>query len=146
MPLQPTDIPSRQGIQDAIDEAVEEHEDTSDSSGEHYDSEWQAVALTAGWGGTMEVRKIGHEVYLRGQIDNGPSSTTVPITGGSGTVIANLAAGFRPVGRSHVWLAVAQIPQTVTARMFANTSGTVSLYTYEAVTDYVSVMTNFLDS
>lgn len=142
MPLQPTDVPSRAGIQAAIDEAVDNHADEAVPGDPHYDSGWIAVPLTAGWGGSLSIRRIGSICYLRGQIDNGPSSTTVPVS--SGTTIATAPAGFRPSFQSHVFTPATQNPSSVPSRLFVNTSGTLSLYTYNAAIDYVSVMTSYL--
>lgn len=83
MPLLPGDVPSRQGIQDAIDEVYND----LDNRINQMDSGWVALTLGTGWTGSAQYRVINNVVYLRGRVTR---------TSGSDTTILTLPAAVRP--------------------------------------------------
>jgi hypothetical protein len=99
--LQPSDIPSRTGINDAITSEIAEHADIADTSGEHYDSGWLTLPGTPGAGITVtqkEYRVKNGFVAIRftGTLTAGIAVTS---TGGmTDILIGTLPAGARPGG------------------------------------------------
>lgn len=137
MPLEPTDVPSRQGINDAIDEAVFDHADPADPDGPHYDSGWITLPLAIGaptGGETPEYRRIGKIVHLRGRM-------AFPSIGTGNTVVANLPAGFRP-SKLTMW-ARAENSATNNGRLWVATNGAVTI-SPQAATTSTSVACTFM--
>lgn len=118
--LQPTDVPSRTGINAAISSTVDEHADPLDAAGEHYDSGWQTLVLRANFGISGETpmyRRIGNVIYLRGRV--------IPTSGNwttGNTAFADIPAGFRP-GTSNVLFASTSGSPGVPARFFITSAG-----------------------
>lgn len=94
--LQPNDVPSMDGINDAITSEIFAHADPGDPAGPHYDSGWINLPLRANMVGIEgpRYRRIGKIVSIRGRLyksDTGfQASTTTPI--------GDLPVGFRPEG------------------------------------------------
>lgn len=117
MPLQPPDVPSRSGIQAAINEAVDDHASTTDPASLHYDSGWVAIPLRSGFsasGETPSVRRVGKMVYLRGRIGG-------TVTAGGTVVVGDIPAGFRPSVLS--MFAVSGSDANAAGRFWVNTAG-----------------------
>lgn len=94
--LQPSDVPSRTGINNAITSEIANHASTTDPSGLHYDSGWVDLPLRAGYvfaGEVPRYRRIGRQVFVRGRVarENG----TV-FAANSQQTVADLPPGFRP--------------------------------------------------
>lgn len=121
MPLQPTDVPSRAGIQAAIDEAVDNHASTTDALGEHYDSGWLTLTLRGGFTGSAgeipQIRRVGKIVSIRGRL-------TGTMNVGTSTV-ADVPGGFAP-SVLNMW-ARAENSATNNGRMWVGGAGTVNV-------------------
>lgn len=96
--LQPTEVPSREGINNAITSEIADHASTTDINSLHYDSGWVGLVRRAGYVSAGEAnfyRRIGNVVYLRGRIarENG----TV-FAANSTQLVADLPVDFRPLG------------------------------------------------
>lgn len=74
MPLLPGDVPSRQGIQDAIDEVRTDVMNILNNM----DSGWQTLTLLSPWTGSAMYRVINNVVYLNGNVSR-PSGTNTDI-------------------------------------------------------------------
>lgn len=119
--LQASDVPSRTGINNAITTTVDDHADTTDTIGEHYDSGWQTLVLRANFalsGETPMYRKIGHTIYLRGRVV--PTSGTW--TTGN-TPFADIPAGFRPSTSNVLFASTVATPTMGLARFFITSAG-----------------------
>jgi hypothetical protein len=140
--LQPSGVPSRTAINNAITSEIANHASTTDTNSQHYDSGWVELAPAAGFTATfMQLRRIGKEVRIRGEI-KGPSLGNIPA--GTNAIIANMPGGFTPSSRSHVWMAAPQNPASAQVRMFANPGGGLQLIHNGTASPYVSLMTTWL--
>lgn len=93
--LQPSDVPSRTGINAAITSTVDAHASTTDVNGLHYDSGWIDVTFRTGftWSGeAVRYRRIGRMIYIRGRV----APTAGSFAAGSSQIVADIPAGFRP--------------------------------------------------
>lgn len=93
--LQPSDVPSRAGINSAITSTVDEHASTTDVNGQHYDSGWIDVTFRTGFtfsGEAVRYRRIGRMVFIRGRV----APTAGSFAAGSTNTVADIPAGFRP--------------------------------------------------
>lgn len=92
--LQGTDVPSRSGINNAIQSTMDEHASTTDAASLHYDSGWILLPLRTGFAGqgeTPRYRRIGDIIFVMGRI--APSGGGNFATGQY--AVADLPAGFR---------------------------------------------------
>lgn len=104
------------------------------------DSGWTNIPYASGWttaggGSPLAVRKIGKIVYARGRVTS--TGGSIPVT--NGTTIGTLPAGFLPGGWAVIFAIPTQNPATSTARVIMNTTGSISLYTYNSTVPYVSL-------
>lgn len=135
MPLQPSDVPSRSGIQAAIDEAVDDHASTTDAAGDHYDSGWINIPLRSGFtfsGETPAYRRIGDVIYMRGRVVR----TTAGNWTTSSTSIGDLPAGFRP-STSNILFAhvIGSGASASNGRMFVTSAGVINVNTVTGTSD-----------
>lgn len=130
--LQPSDVPSRNGINNAITSEIGEHADPGDTLGDHYDSGWQTLTLRSGFqtsGETPQYRKLGHVVYIRGRV--------VPISGTfstGGSPVADIPAGFRPTVANEVF-ATAFGLTPIMGRFFIGSGGAITVDPASATAD-----------
>lgn len=139
--LQPSGVPSRSSINNAITSEIGAHASTTDTTGQHYDSGWITLPLRAGFqtsSETPQYRKIGKIVYLRGRI--APTSGTFS-TGGS--PVADLPAGFRPTIANEVW-ATAFGLTPIMGRFFIGSGGALTVDPVSATADAVPISTSFI--
>jgi hypothetical protein len=139
--LQPTDVPSMAGINNAITSKIADAVSTTDPSDQFYDSGWLTLQLRAGFqtsSETPQYRKIGHVVYLRGRI--APTSGTFS-TGGS--AVADLPAGFRPTVANEVWATAFGI-NAIMGRFFIGSGGALTVDPGSATADAVPISTSFV--
>lgn len=100
--LQPLDVPSRTGINNAITSEIEDHADVADTTGDHYDSGWLTLPGAPGAGVTITTKeyriKSGMvQIRFAGTLAGGGLS--VPISGNMTDIhIGDLPAGARPGG------------------------------------------------
>lgn len=90
--LQPTDVPSRSGINNAISSEIAAHASTTDPNGPHYDSGWIDIPLRGGFsasGETPRYRRVGRQVFLRGRVGG-------TFAAGNTYIVGDVPAGFRP--------------------------------------------------
>lgn len=143
--LQPTDVPSRNGINNAITTEIGDHADTLDTTGEHYDSGWILLPLRAGFtfsGENPMYRKISHTIYLRGRVARTSGTWTT-----GNTAIGDLPAGFRPSTSNILFATVIGSPG-VAGRMFVTSAGVVNVNALTgtpAGTDGISLASAFPD-
>jgi hypothetical protein len=142
--LQPSDIPSRTGINNAITSEIGEHADTADTLGEHYDSGWTDIPLRAGYaamGETPRYRRIGRAVYLRGRVGisgGGNFAANVQV------VVGDIPANFRP--NPLVMFAVAGATGSASGgRFWVDTSGQLNMQPQNA-TSNMSVACTYLNN
>jgi hypothetical protein len=142
--IQPSDVPSRTGINNAITTEIAAHASTTDPAGPHYDSGWIDIPLRAGLqasGETPRYRRIGRAVYLRGRvskIDATNFAANVQIT------IGDVAVGFRP--NPLVMFALAGSTGTSSGgRLWVSTTGEVICQPQNA-TPNMSVACTFLNN
>lgn len=139
--LQPTDVPSRTGINNAITTEIEDHASTTDVNGQHYDSGWISLPLgtnIVASGETPQYRRLGKIVQLRGRLDLSTGSFPSP----GPTVVATLPTGFRPSSLS-MWALAGTTPAT-SGRFWVATNGQVNVSPAAAVADAVSVACSFM--
>jgi hypothetical protein len=94
--LQPSDVPSMAGINNAITSTVDAHASTTDVNGQHYDSGWIDVVLRTGYVFSGEVpryRRIGRQVFLRGRVARSPA---INFIANNQYIVGDLPANFRP--------------------------------------------------
>lgn len=139
--LQPTEVPSRTGINNAITSEIADHASTTAPASQHYDSGWQTLTLRAGFqtsSETPQYRKIGVMVYLRGRI--APTSGSFS-TGGS--PVADLPAGFRPTTANEVWATAFGI-NAIMGRFFIGSGGALTVDPASATADAVPISCSFI--
>lgn len=139
--LQTTDVPSMDGINNAITSTVEDHASTTDEASQHYDSGWIDVPLAAnmvGSGETPRYRRLGKIVQMRGRVDWTGNSFPTP----GPTIVATLPAGFRP-SQLTLWALAGTSPST-DGRFWINTSGQINISPAAAVSDAVSIAGSFM--
>jgi len=115
--LQPSDVPSRTGINNAITTEISNHSTEVNTASLHYDSGWVTIPLRATFnpsGETPMVRRIGKMVYMRGRIGG-------TITAGGTVIVGDIPAGFRPSTLS--MFAVAGSDANAAGRFWVNTAG-----------------------
>lgn len=138
--LQPTDVPSRAGINNAITTEIEAHASTTDPAGQHYDSGWINITLRAGFtvsGETPRYRRIGSTVYLRGRIAG-------TFAAGNTYIVGDVPAGFRPNPLILFPLAGSSAA-TSGGRLWVDTSGQINVNPAAAPTN-VSVAMSYLNN
>lgn len=123
--LQPTDVPSRTGINAAIQSTMDAHTSLTDTVGLHYDSGWITLVLRSGFqlsGETPMYRRIGSVIYMRGRVarTSGTWTTTT-------TAVADLPAGFRPSTSNILYATIIGSPG-VAGRMFISSAGVVNVH------------------
>ena len=120
--LQPTDVPSRSGINNAITSEIANHASTTDPVGQHYDSGWILLPLRANFatsGETPMYRRIGSVIYLRGRV-----MCTGAQTWTTGNVpFADIPAGFRPSTSNVLFATTIATPTMGLARFFVTSAG-----------------------
>ena len=94
--LQPSDVPSREGINNAITSEIGKAISTTDPASQFYDTGWFDVPLRTGYvsvGEVVRYRRIGRQVFMRGRVarENG----TV-FAANSQQAVGDVPAGFRP--------------------------------------------------
>lgn len=139
--LQPGDVPSRTGINNAITSEIANHASVANPASLHYDSGWIAIPLRLGFqtsGETPSYRKIGSIVYLRGRLI--PNSGTFS-TGGN--AIGDLPAGFRPAVANEVF-ATTWGTTPVMGRFFIGSGGAITVDPVSATADAVAISCSFL--
>lgn len=133
--LQPTDVPSRTGINNAITTEIGDHTDPADTAGDHYDSGWVALPLrtnVALSGETPMYRKIGRVIYMRGRV----VVTTAGNWSTTATAVGDLPAGFRP-STSNILFAevIGTAGSSAPGRMFVTSAGVVNVNTVTGTMD-----------
>jgi len=126
MPLQPSDVPSRSGIQAAINEAVDDHASTIDPLSQHYDTGWQPIPPRAGYqtsGETPQYRRIGEIVLVRGRVQPNPAGN---FTADATVIVADLPAGARP-GALTMWPVAGSTAATSGGRFWFATNGSINV-------------------
>lgn len=124
--LQPTDTPSRTGINNAITSEIANHASTTNVASQHYDSGWQVLTLRAGYQGqgeTPRYRRIGDVVHIMGRIQPNPAGN-FPVT--AAVPVADLPAGFRPSLGLRMFAAVGALGPG--GRLYYDTAGVVQLH------------------
>lgn len=101
MPLLPGDVPSRQGIQDAINEVYND----LDNRFNDMDSGWVSLTLNPAWSGSAQYRVINNVVYLNGEVSR---------ASGSQTIIATLPSSIHPI-YNHLGIVRLNSPFTMVA-------------------------------
>jgi hypothetical protein len=122
--LQPTDVPSMDGINDAITSEIANHASTTDPAGQHYDSGWQILPLRANMQGSSEIpmyRRIGGVAYLRGRLLNNAASWST-----SAVAVGDVPADLAPTAANVVFASVFGAPG-IAGRLFVNSSGVVNV-------------------
>lgn len=122
--LQPTDVPSRMGINNAITSEIADHTDTADTVGEHYDSGWILLPLRSGFtfsGENPMYRRIGSVIYMRGRVARTSGNWTT-----GNTPIGDLPADCRP-STSNILYATTIGSPGVGGRMFVTSAGVVNV-------------------
>lgn len=123
--LQPSDVPSRSGINNAITSEIANHASLTDLASLHYDSGWITLTLNAGWsatGETPQYRRIGSAVYVRGRVTDADASIT------AGTYqIATLPVGFRPTVANMVFAFAGGSGTTSAGRLFVTSGGVITI-------------------
>lgn len=122
--LQPTDVPSRTGINAAIQSTMDAHASTTDPASLHYDSGWINIPLRSGFtfsGETPAYRKIGSVIYMRGRVARTSGTWTT-----GNTAIGDLPAGFRPSTSNVLFASVIGSPG-VPGRVFVTSAGVVNV-------------------
>lgn len=131
-----TDVPSRSGINNAIQSTMDEHASTTTSTSLHYDSGWIALPLRAGFvvsGETPRYRRIGDIVFIMGRI--APSGGGNFATGQY--AVADLPAGFRPT----IGLVMFPLMGSTggAGRLWYDTSGVVNCHVATASNSHLSL-------
>lgn len=122
--LQPSDVPSRAGINAAITSTMDDHTDLNDPAGLHYDSGWILLPLRAGFqfsGENPMYRRIGSIIFMRGRVSRISGTWTT-----GNTPVADLPAGFRP-STSNILYLTSIGASTIPARMFITSAGVVNV-------------------
>lgn len=132
-----------QTLADTVDDAV----DAAIAASALPDSGWVGCAYASGWrtSGTsspLAVRKIGKVVYLRGTVTN--TAGSIPVAPSGGHTIGTIPGGYTPPTYSEAFAVASQNPGAVPARLFANSSGSILLYTYGAAVPYVSISVSYV--
>lgn len=137
--LQPTDVPTRTGINNAITTEIAAHASVSNTASQHYDSGWITLPLTGAFTGVAgevpQYRRVGKVVMLRGRLTG-----TLPV---GTTVVANLPAGFIPSALT-MW-ARAENSAANNGRMWVSTAGAVNVSPAAATTSTSVACTFFID-
>lgn len=122
--LLPSDVPSMDGINDAITTELAAHASTTNPASQHYDSGWVLLPLRAGMGASSETpmyRRIGSVAYLRGRLVNNAASW------GSGTTaIGDVPSDLAPTTSNVIFATVFGSPG-IGGRLFVNSSGSVNV-------------------
>jgi hypothetical protein len=119
--LQPSDVPSRSGINNAITSEIAAHASLTNTAGLHYDSGWILIPLRANFqasGENPSYRRIGSVIYLRGRVQpiNGVTWST------ANTAWGDLPAGFVPSTPNVLFASTSGSPG-VAARFFITSAG-----------------------
>lgn len=123
--LQPSDVPSRSGINNAITSEIGLHASTTDPNSLHYDSGWIDVTFRTGFTWSAEpvrYRRIGRMVFIRGRV----APTAGSFGAGTTQVVADIPAGFRPNPLVMFALAGSNAATSV-GRFWVNTSGEINI-------------------
>lgn len=122
--LQPSDVPSRSGINAAITSTMDDHSSLTNPTGLHYDSGWVLLPLRTGFqsnGETPMYRRIGSIIFMRGRVARISGTWTT-----GNTAVADLPAGFRP-STSNILYATTIGSPGVPGRMFITSAGVVNV-------------------
>jgi hypothetical protein len=136
--LQPTDVPSRMGINNAITSEIANHASLTDPASLHYDSGWVNIPLRAGFSASAEtpqVRRVGKTVHLRGRIGG-------TVTAGGTVVVGDIPVGFRPSVLS--MFAVSGSDANAAGRFWVNTIGELNFSLTITKTNGVSCASAYL--
>lgn len=137
--LQPTDVPSRTGINNAITSEIANHASVSNSASQHYDSGWITLPLRSGFSGSPgevpQYRRVGKLVTIRGRL-----SGTIPA---GNTAVADVPAGFIP-SMLNMW-ARAENSSTNAGRLWVSPSGAVNVSPAAATTTSSVACTYMVD-
>lgn len=137
--LQPSETPSRTGINNAISS-----EDAAHVAAMHADSGWIDVTFRTGFESVAEAlryRRIGHDIYLRGRVGRTGGAA---FAAGSTYIIGDLPAGFRP-NPLIMFTPAGSSAATSGGRFWITTSGEINLNPQNAPTS-VSLACNFLNN
>lgn len=138
--LQPSDVPSRSGINNAITSEIANHASLTDVNGLHYDSGWIDVTLRAGFSASSEApryRRIGRQVFLRGRVAG-------TFAAGNTYILGDIPAGFRPNPLILFPLAGSNAA-TSGGRLWVDTSGQINVNPAAAPTN-VSIAMTYLNN
>ena len=135
MLLQPTDVPSRSGINAAITSTMDDHTSLTNPNGLHYDSGWINIVLRSGYqssGETPAYRRIGSVIYMRGRV----LRTTAGNWTTTAVAVGDLPAGFRP-STSNILFAevIGSAAAASMGRMFVTSSGVINVNTVTGTSD-----------
>ena len=138
--LQPSGVPSRTAINNAITSEIANHASLTDVNGLHYDSGWIDIPLRAGFSTSGEApryRRIGRQVFLRGRVAG-------TFAAGNTYVIGDVPAGFRPNPLILFPLAGSNAA-TSGGRLWVDTTGQVNVNPAAAPTN-VSIAMTYLNN
>lgn len=141
--LQPGDVPSRSGINNAITSEIANHASLTDVNGLHYDSGWIDIPLRAGYTSSGEVpryRRIGRQVFLRGRL----APTAGTFAANVQVVVGDLPANFRPNPLT-VWALAGSSGTLSGGRWWVDTTGAINIHPQNATAN-VSVATTYLNN
>lgn len=142
--LQPSDVPSRTGINNAITTEIAAHASTTDPAGPHYDSGWIDIPLRAAYvtsGETPRYRRIGRSVYLRGRLaPSGGGAFAANAT----VIVGDVPVGFRP-NPLHVFALAGSTGTLSGGRFWVDTSGQINVQPQNATTN-ISVACTYLNN
>lgn len=144
--LQPTDTPSRTGINNAITSEIADHASLTDPLSLHYDTGWVLVPvadplLVAYPGRAPAVRRVGKIVQFTGSY-NPAAPGTIP-AGATTYAFGNLPAGFRPGNFTVVTIMGGQDTTTDSKRAWIDTGGGIRGNNRQA-TNYVGLSCTFM--
>jgi hypothetical protein len=142
--LQPTDVPSRAGINNAITTEIAAHASTTDPNGPHYDSGWIDIPLRANRQASGEVpryRRVGRQVFLRGRV---AKTDATNFAANVQDTIGDLPAGFRPNPLT-MWAIAGSTGTNSGGRFWITTAGEIIMQPQNA-TPNMSVATTFLNN
>lgn len=138
--LQPTDVPSRSGINNAIQSMMDAHASTTDPNSQHYDSGWIDIPYRPGFstsGEAARYRRIGRQVFIRGRVAG-------TFAAGNTYIIGDVPAGFRPNPLILFPLAGSNAA-TSGGRLWVDTSGQINVNPAAAPTN-VSIAMTYLNN
>lgn len=142
--LQPSDVPSRTGINNVVTSEIANHASLTDVNGLHYDSGWIDIVFRTGFtfsGEMVRYRRIGRQVFVRGRVARTPAANFVANTQ---YIIGDLPANFRP--NPLIMFAVAAANGTQSGgRFWIDTAGAIVMQTQND-TSNISLACTFLNN